>query len=79
MEKYEYQVVMAKIHEIEKEQLQWMDYVCNKVNYMVDVQKENVSERMLQLQGGEIKFDWLYKRKNLGICQSSPALLLYYY
>lgn len=49
MNKHEYQVIMARIQEIEQEQLSSLDYVCDKIDYMVDAQKENVQERMLQL------------------------------
>lgn len=49
MDKLEYQVVMDRIRKIEQEQLHCLDYVCDKINLMVDAQKENVKERMLQL------------------------------
>lgn len=49
MEKYEYQVVMARIKEIEQKQLSTLEYVCRYLDHKIDVQKENVSDRMLQL------------------------------
>lgn len=50
MEIFEYQVIMARIKEIEQEQLQWVDYVDKNVDYIIDVQRENVRDRMLQLR-----------------------------
>lgn len=49
MEKYKYQVIMYRIQKIEQDQLSCLDYVCDKIDFMVDVQKENVWERMMQL------------------------------
>lgn len=49
MEIMEYQVVMDRIQEIEHEQLSWLDYVCDKIDCMVDEQKDKIRERMLQL------------------------------
>lgn len=37
MDKYECQVVMARIKEIEQEQLSCLDYVCDKIDFIVDV------------------------------------------
>lgn len=50
MDKLEYQVVMHRIQEIEQEQLSTLDYVCKCMDYMADVKKENIRERMLRPQ-----------------------------
>lgn len=49
MNLYEYQVVMSRIKEIEKDQLRYLDYVCKYLDSKIDVQKENVQDRILQL------------------------------
>lgn len=50
MDKLEYQVIMARIKGIEQERLCWLDYICNKIDFLVDIQKDNIRERMLQLK-----------------------------
>lgn len=50
MDMYEYQVIIDRIKEIENEQLQWLNYISESLDNLVDVQKENVMERMLQLR-----------------------------
>lgn len=67
MDKYEYQVVMLKIQEIEQEQLSWMEYVCDKLDYMVDVQKENVRARMQQLWKEKKTLNGYIKEKSTNV------------
>lgn len=47
MDKYEYQVIMARIQEIEQDQLSCLDYVCDKIDFIVDVQKNNIRSKVL--------------------------------
>lgn len=64
MDKLEYQITMHRINEIGQEQLSCLDYVCRCLDYMVDVQKENVRSKMLRLQKEKQKFLEYIKLKN---------------
>ena len=50
MEILEYQVIMARINEIEQEQLRYLDCVCKYMDCGIDVQKDNARDRMLKLR-----------------------------
>lgn len=49
MDKYEYQVIVHRIQEIGQEQLSCLDYICDRIDYIVDEQRENVRGKMMKL------------------------------
>lgn len=51
---------MARIQKIKQEQPSWMEYLSNGLDWLVDVQKENAEDRMLQLREEKNK---LYEHK----------------